>query len=439
MVSRTAVLLVVWVAAAAVAPPAYAQYRSERPYRGLFGSGLVEADQSLVASASAGGGFDNNVVAALTGDRGRASNLNTSFRGGVAQGSGSLRYSLNLAAISLNASGGTSLSYYPSLSDSVLRRYSGSVGTGVRVTRNITANASVQYMPYSIRSLFPDLIRGLEAIGVPDLDFASSIEHHFTYSAGAGYQKQLSRRRTVSADYSYRWRDASPLTGRQYADHHASGRLTHQIDPGLSLRAGYGYRQSQRTFSEESEATVRTHHIDAGVDYNRALSFSRRTTLSFDTGTAVIARPDPDNTRTRFRLTGNARLEHEIGRTWSAEVAYGRNVRFDETFGDLVSSDGVSAAFGGMVSQRLSFLSSARTSLGRIGGGNSDYRGTYGNAVLSYHLGRHASAGLTYAYYRHRFDGGLDLPPDFASAYNRHSIRASVSLWAPIWQSTRRR
>ena len=42
---------------------AAAQGRPERPYRGLFASGLGAADHSLVATGSVGSGWDNNLLA----------------------------------------------------------------------------------------------------------------------------------------------------------------------------------------------------------------------------------------------------------------------------------------------------------------------------------------------------------------------------------------
>jgi hypothetical protein len=63
----------------------------------------------------------------------------------------------------------------------------------------------------------------------------------------------------------------------------------------------------------------------------------------------------------------------------------------------------------------------------------------YGNASLGYALSRKVNLALTYGYYRHRFDRGVVLPSDFSSTFNRHSLRATVSVWAPLFQRARRR
>jgi hypothetical protein len=77
------------------AVPADAQLpRPERPYRGLFGGGTGNWEQSLVANASLGGGWDDNLVADARGGTGRprASDLDRSFKGSVAQATTSLQY-----------------------------------------------------------------------------------------------------------------------------------------------------------------------------------------------------------------------------------------------------------------------------------------------------------------------------------------------------------
>ena len=436
MSHRLPAWLAVLAAAVLAAPGASAQGRPERPFRGLFGSGAGPADHSLVANGSIGGGWDNNVVLDLFGSRNRISNLNTASRGGVGHASGSLSYGLNLTAVSVNASGGTSVHFYPTLASRFVRRYFGSAGASVQVSRYITAQGSVAYTPFSLSSLLPYYRGELEDVALPDVDFASSIEHYRAYSAGAAYQRQLSRRTRINADYSFRTRDGS-FAARDYHSHRVGGGLTHELGRDLNFNAGYRYGTSDRALDDRS---LQTHNINVGIDYNRSLSFSRRTTLSFSTGTAAVTRPLEDDTRTRFSVIGDVQLTHEIGRTWNATAGYARNVRFDEDWPDFVSSDSLSASLAGLLSQRLQFQSSVRGSTGKVGLSSQEggFRGYYANAGLAYALGRQVGVSLTYAYYRHRFARGVELPADFANHYNRHSVRASLNLWAPLFARARR-
>jgi hypothetical protein len=72
------------------------------------------------------------------------------------------------------------------------------------------------------------------------------------------------------------------------------------------------------------------HNVQAGINYGRPLSISRRTSFSFSTGSAIAVRDDLSNPdaapATTARLTGNASLTHELGRTWTARATYRRGL-----------------------------------------------------------------------------------------------------------------
>jgi hypothetical protein len=46
--------------------------------------------------------------------------------------------------------------------------------------------------------------------------------------------------------------------------------------------------------------------------------------------------------------------------------------------------------------------------------------------------------GITYSYYQQRFDEGAQLAVGLPASAERHSVRATVGLWAPLFQRTRR-
>jgi hypothetical protein len=426
--------------------PAHAQLpRPERPYRGLFGGGTGNWDQSLVATASAGAGWDDNLIADARGGTGRArqSDLDRSFRGSVAQASAGLQYSLSRNRLSLGATAGTTGRYYPSLTDDILRRDSASAFATVRITGGLSAHAGAAYMPYSLASLLSAapvemLEIDVDGFGVPlelpDAEIVSSNEHFLTYRAGLGYGHRFSRRTSLSASYQYR-ASRSSREARQFEGHSSGVRVTHNAGRGFNVRAGYRYSDVRYTITGRQR---RNHLIDAGAGYNRSLSISRRTTFSFGTGTTATTRAELDNQRTRFRITGSARLLHEMGRTWDASLAYARGVRFDENFTEPLFSDTVTASVGGLLSPRLQFRAGARASTGRVGfqgGGFSSYRGT---ASLNYALSRYANLGVAYSYYYHLFGDGIAMPAGLPAGIDRHSVRAYVNVWAPLFQRSRR-
>ena len=89
-------MLSLFIALPAVAGPALAQDfpapRSERPYRGLFRSGVDDAAHVLTATASAGGGYDEVL---LRGVDSTADSLQR-LSGGYSMVSGGLSYGLTL-------------------------------------------------------------------------------------------------------------------------------------------------------------------------------------------------------------------------------------------------------------------------------------------------------------------------------------------------------
>ena len=206
------------------------------------------------------------------------------------------------------------------------------------------------------------------------------------------------------------------------------------------MRAGYGLGRARYANSDPagpSGDVIYNHSIDGGVDYNKALSFSRRTTLSFQTGSSAVG--DGNGGRLRFRLTGGATLNHEIGRTWVASAGYSRRTLFHETWGQPVFSDALTFGVSGQVSRRLQFMSVGQTAIGEVGASNTPgFSTNAATSTLSYAATRFINLNMTYGYYRYRFDEGVLLPAGAPRTMDRQSIRATVTLWAPLYQRTRR-
>jgi hypothetical protein len=139
-------------------------------------------------------------------------------------------------------------------------------------------------------------------------------------------------------------------------------------------------------------------------------------------------------------LTGNAALKHEIGRSWNAWVGYSRRVLMNETWPDPVVADSLSAGVGGLISRRMQFMSVARGALGKQGLERDapGFDTAQASATLSYALTRFMNLGLIYSYYQQRFDERAVLSAGVPASAERHSVRATVSLWAPLFQRTRR-
>jgi hypothetical protein len=417
----------------ATATPALAQGpRTGRPYRGLFGGGAGDAEQLLTASGSLGGGWDNDVVADILGQSGGVTR-DGSRAGTVASASGALAYSLATEATSMGLSVASSARYYPGNATDLIQATQGRATFRVtpRQGTSLSLNLSVAHQPYQLASLYPVLFEPeLGDAPVADLDVIGTVDPYFRYSGSAGVTQRVSRRASLSANYDHQRADRGEAG--EYVNQNLGGSLTYNIGKGLDARAGYGYGETQF-----GDGTTRDHHaIDAGINYNRALSISRQTTLSFSTGSTAMR----SNERLRFIFTGSATLNREIGRTWNAFVGYSRRVHLNETWLEPVVSDGLTAGFGGLISRRVQFSSVARGAVGKQGL-ESDAPGfdtVRAAATLSYAVTRFLNLGITYAFYNQRFDDGVQLSVGEPINASRHSVRATVGLWAPLFQRVRR-
>ncbi len=243
---------------------------------------------------------------------------------------------------------------------------------------------------------------------------------------------RVTQRTSLTANYGY---GVAGEAGRQdrFVSHNLGGGVSYQLARGIALRAGYQYGEARYGTSDEP---VLNQSIDAGVDYNRSLSFSRRTSLSFSTGSAATRTENG----TQFRATGDATLQHEIGRSWSASLGYRRGVTLSESWREPVMSDSAAVTFGGMINRRMQFASMLQGALGSVGSQSSGgtFDNYYATSNLSIALTRFMQAGVSYSYYHHRFDQSVVLPVGAEPLSERQSVSANISLWAPLLQRSRR-
>ena len=408
---------------------------SERPYRGLFGGGVGDVRQLLTASGSVGGGYDDNI---LTDARslGHSGNVRPEAARAGTLGSfqAAIAYTLTGDRTGLNASIGASSRYYPGLTPSYISGYRAALGGSRRFGDNTTvgAGAGISYLPFRLTGVFPDTFDGEEPVEVvPDLDLTASLEAFWMRRAFALASHELTPRSSLTATASHRSSESARWTDG-LAHERVNLAYRYNIDRGLALRGAWGYA----TWHKASVYRSGNQLFDGGLDFNRALSFSRHTMLSFGTGmTALDHYGQPD-----YRWSGNARLDHDIGRTWKAMVGYHRGLRHIDTLTDPVFSNSIRASAGGLVTRRLQVSTDAWASIGDVGFTQGDKRfDTYASAVsMSYALTRYVGIGIRYARYYYHFDPLVVLPPGVPHDIDRQSLRAEVDLWAPLFLRARR-
>ncbi len=280
-----------------------------------------------------------------------------------------------------------------------------------------------------------------------DFDLGIPVHGYLSTDAGLMFSHALSRRSSLSAGYNVRRSGAITGSAGQTTEDVSSG-YSYALSKALSLRLGYSLFRNRNKFDAGAGAAVpvdaqpvsvqsfRNHAIDAGLSFNKALSFSRRTRVSFSSGSVAVS----DGRTTRFDVVGNATLSHQFGRTWSTGATYDRNVMFVQTFALPTFSDSLSFYVDGQLSSRVNLSAGAGSSLGGVGLGSastgySAYQATVGASIQ---VTRLVAIAASYAHYRYGFDDGGVLSPTIASRGRRHSFQLSTGVALPLIARMRR-
>jgi len=404
--------------------PASAQFRPERPYRGIFASGVDNSTHSVVGNGTLSAGYDDDLLADATGRDQPVSNQ----QGILGQVSGGLSYTLNVDRVSLNAGAGSTVRYYPSLEREYFTTHNAGVNASARILNRpeVSLFGSANYQPVNFLSAFPALDNSL-TLENPEPDFVPVESQYVAYAAGVSISQPLSRRMSVSASGTRRMADRLET---DFWSQSANAALRVQMTRDVALRLGYAVSEAHY----EGRPTVVSHRPDIGLDFARALSLTRRTSLSFGVGTDATV----SSGETRWRASGHVALAHEIGRSWVTRAAYQRGTRFIETITEPVFSDSVQASLSGLLTRRIQFTSIASASIGSAGSNSRQFDSYRGSAGLSVALTRYMNTGVDYAYYRYLMDPLIALPSGVPSNVNRQSIRGHISLWVPVLNRPRR-
>ena len=433
------------MAAGCLAAPAWAQQsgRPDRPYRGLFGGGADQFAQTLIANGSVGAGFGNNMLAVPASSFDVRSTVPTGSAQGQSYGyvASGLSYSLTKNRVGFGASLATSGQYVPGVTTPFIPSHSGSVGGSLQLSRRsrLSANHTAYLQPYNVLVLGPLVSTGEAVFGqaVPiEPSVGVSREDHIAQFSSVGFNRQLGRRSAFDLSYD---RFSSSASGGGETTRTAAGRFSRGLAKGLGVHLGYGYTEGHLL---GASSTLVGHNIDAGLDFTRSLGFSisRRTKLSFSTGSSALTSRSRNVQHTYYVFTGTATLTREIARSWAAYINYNRGINFVERFSEPFMSDSASVGMGGLITRRLEFRTAAGAVIGKAGLSEdaSPFGSYYSSVALTAALTRSLALGTDYSYYRYSFDRADQLPIGLAPQMGRHSARVYLSVWVPLLQRGRR-
>ena len=417
------------------------QGETTRPFRGLFRSGSSPtSDRSLIVSGSIYGGWDSSVLADQPG-----SSIDTrgdATEGTLGGGTLGLTFSKRGRRADFGFNVDTSTRYYPQQQELTSGAYNAGFGASIALSRRtrLGLNQTIGYQPFYQLSLFPSL--GDPILGgspIPsNLDYVVSRDSGWIYDSAVSLDRQLGRRSAFSAFYkrSASDFDASSVTGAPAFDvdyQYAGFRFTRDIARGVALRAGYAYRTGNFSNTAiNADDTAEAHEIDLGINYGRQLSFSRRTTFNFSTGTTLFEVQG----RRNFTIVGDAALRHQFSRSWLSTIAYNRGVGFITNFSGPVLSDNVSARLDGLLGQRVMVSFQGGLSAGRVGYGAeeddalSDFQTYTGTATMEYAFTANLASFVQYAYFYYDFPRG-ELTP-VGGTFNRNSVRVGLNISVPL-------
>ena len=375
-----------------------------------------------------GGGIVNNPMA----DHGGAAvaDPSSSGSGGTGNGSTKITYSYSRERFAINATNMFVVDYYPQYTVKTLQpRDIATFAVNFAPTKstNITVGQGFKDLPeFAFSDLMdPALVDGLPLNHVPGI----TAERYRRYGTTLDVGQKLTRR--TSASLSLGYGRGMITTGHNWTTVLYAGNISHMITKGVSIYAGYAHGEQREKGGTDSHPTM-----TGGVDFNRALSISRRTTLGFSTGVSEVY--DRSQDQKHYYLIGSVGLKREFGRTWETALYAGRNVRRVETLSTPLLSDTFSVVLNGSFSRRIQLKSSFGQSIGRVPvTGGTGYDTLYGSAALSVALTRQLALATDYTLYRYTFDGDA-LTAAAAGQMNRSGVRTYLQLWLPLISRTKR-
>src|SRR5262249_17865293 len=179
--------------------------------------------------------------------------------------------------------------------------------------------------------------------------------------------------------------------------------------------------------------------IDVGLDYNRALSFSRRTTVGFRFGSTLINTPVVqeigETSRLQYRLVGDGWINHQMGRSWTLRGQLVRGITFVEGIPTPVASNAFSAILRGLVNRRVEVSATGTYTKGESAVLlRQDTFDTYTTFVLARMALSRSSAGyVEYSHEAYDFSQDMQLLTVMPGrTLRRDVVRAGLTVWLPL-------
>jgi hypothetical protein len=416
---RRSVLIVGLITAVlGAAVPAFAQFqpprpRNERPQRGLFGEGTSNTEQRLVMNLSFGGGYDDDILGQGAGAPIPGPAPVGPRTGEFAYASAGLTYNVSRETVQASANLSGTGQYFP---DYVSPRIF-SMGAGLQASWQITPRSTLStsnqftLQPNTLRMFYGQPI---DAQTPPDsvdtLKYSVGRVTYQDFRSSVGFDQYLTEKLAANLGYTYYSVDYSSAAQSAYRAHTLSGQLRYSFTKSFGAHAGYGHTSTE--YDNVGPTPVGNYSggtVDAGVDFGKALSLTRRTSLGFGTGISGIRYAGDSH----YFFTGFATLTHEVGRSWTAALEARRSTNFYQTFGEPVISDSVTGGISGLLNRRVTVGAHGGWSRGTVGVvlAAPEFSSLTAGGMMRWAMSSNMGLTFSYSVFNYMFDEATAPPP----------------------------
>jgi hypothetical protein len=411
------------------------------------GRGLAARTERVDLVIQVFGGYDDDVLAEGSGGAPNQRRLSSSAAG-LATGVGAaITYSRPGLLVNRPGAKGdfkaiadSSIRYYPGLDNLTGQYHRFGLQLSAPVNRRLTLYASPR-ADYSPRYAF-ELLSGplpadpesapstftSEHAPAPAVDYSVVANNSFRYGAVGGAELRLGTQSSLTVDGGYTKR-RSDIAAFDMEVRNAGVSFEHRFTRSAGLELGYSYIDGNNA----SALATRAHNIDIGIDYRRPLSQTRRTFVSFNTGSTVA---ESEIGGRRMQAIGSASLVHYIKRTWTALVEYRRRLHYVEGFDRPLFGDAVTTGFNGLLSRQMELVVRASYTNGSVGvRANAPRFESYtASARVRRALSRRLAGYAEALFFHYAFDDAALRPPGIPQTFDRVAVRCGLSLWVPLGQ-----
>ncbi len=323
-----------------------------RPVRAVFGGAANRPDlkTSLDFTGTVMEAYDQNRLADATSPETSPLANSDGFYSSLA---GDLVFKRRGTRLEGAVTGGSSARYYRDLQKFLATDYHTGAGIAARLSSrtSLRLDGAFSRAPVDLIGVFADAIPPTLGQTLPSsTDYAVNSNQSDTWVSSASLSRRLTERSDVSFNGSVR-RTAflgtppvalSPVViggaSNGFVELTGGAGYVKHVTPSAGLRLGYYFRNAQY---KGATSSPKEHGLDIGLDFNRALSDSRRTMLSLKTGSAYIQAGLPSSSGVlggQFRMLVDAALSRQLGETWLVVTSFKRGTEVVENLSAPVFS-----------------------------------------------------------------------------------------------------